>query len=320
MSYRTSNMSINMLNEIYVDFKNKLERNGYVVSALELIDYGIQFSYTSNNQVEYIRVYQNKKGKITIDYSQIKDIQKRTRIISILGQFKISNSNESIVNKLHNSSGFENIFPNIGTDESGKGDYFGPLSIAGVLLDEKDKNKLLGIGVKDSKLITDENIYEISENIRSIINKDKFTVVYINPEKYNELYGKINNLNRLLAWGHARALENLLILNTCSVAIADQFGDETYIKNALMKRGKEIKLIQMPKAEQYTSVAAASIFAREAFLMQMKVLSEKYNMILPKGASIHVEETARRIIQVYGKDELRKVAKLHFKTTKKVLV
>jgi ribonuclease HIII len=206
----------------------------------------------------------------------------------------------------------------IGTDESGKGDYFGPLVIAGVFLDPATEKRLAEAGVRDSKKISDTRIYEFAAMIRSYLSTQQYAVVSIGPEKYNELYGKIGNLNNLLAWGHARVIENILSGIRCDKVIADQFGDESFIQQALMSKGKKIKLVQMPKAEQFTAVAAASILARECFLIRLSELGKTIGIELLKGASPEVENTAKQIIRKNGFDALNKLAKLHFKTTEKL--
>ena len=141
----------------------------------------------------------------------------------------------------------------IGIDESGKGDYFGPLVIAAVFVDAITQHELALMQVRDSKKISDGRILEMAPDIKTIC---PHSVVAIGPQKYNELYGKIKNLNRLLAWGHARALENLLDKVSCGRAIADQFGDERLILNALQAKGRTIALEQRPKAESDIAVAA----------------------------------------------------------------
>jgi ribonuclease HIII len=206
----------------------------------------------------------------------------------------------------------------IGTDESGKGDYFGPLVIAGVFLDQVVEKRLAAAGVRDSKKISDNRIHEFAAMIRSYLNKGQYAVVVIGPEKYNELYAKMGNLNRLLAWAHARSIENILMAVECKRAIADQFGDESYIKQALLEKGKGIELLQMPRAEQHIAVAAASVLAREGFLLRLTELNKEFGMEFPKGASAEVENTARRFIEKYGMSRLAKCAKLHFKTTQKL--
>src|SRR5262249_39153885 len=159
----------------------------------------------------------------------------------------------------------------IGIDESGKGDYFGPLVIAAVFVDATTQPELGLIQVRDSKKISDGRILEMAPDIKTIC---PHSIVAIGPQKYNELYAKIRNLNRLLAWGHARALENLLERVSCGLAISDQFGDEHFILNALQQKGRGIVLEQRTKAESDLAVAAASILARAEFLLPLNPLSD----------------------------------------------
>lgn len=205
----------------------------------------------------------------------------------------------------------------IGIDESGKGDYFGPLVIAAVFVDATTQRELKLMEVRDSKKIADGRILELAPDIKTIC---PHSVIAIGPQKYNELYARIRNLNRLLAWGHAKALETLLDRGvTCERAISDQFGDERLILNALQEKGRKIVLEQRPKAESDLAVAAASILARAEFLIRLKRLSSEVGTTLPKGASPAVELAAKMVIKKHGRDRLGSVAKLHFKTTKAVL-
>jgi ribonuclease HIII len=204
----------------------------------------------------------------------------------------------------------------IGIDESGKGDYFGPLVIAAVFVDATTQGELTLMNVRDSKKISDSRILELAPDIKTIC---PHSVIAIGPQKYNELYAKIKNLNRLLAWGHAKALENLLERVSCERAISDQFGDERLILNALQQKGRKIVLEQRTKAESDLAVAAASILARAEFLIRLKRLSDEIGTTLPKGASPAVELAGKMVVKKHGQERLREVAKLHFKTTKAVL-
>ena len=205
----------------------------------------------------------------------------------------------------------------IGIDESGKGDYFGPLVIAAVFVDATTQGELRLMEVRDSKKISDGRVLEMAPDIKAIC---PHSIIAIGPQKYNELYAKIKNLNRLLAWGHAKALETLLERGiTCTRAISDQFGDERLILNALQEKGRTIALEQRPKAESDLAVAAAPILARAEFLIRLKRLSGEVGTTLPKGASPAVELAAKMVIKKHGRDRLGSVAKLHFKTTKAVL-
>jgi ribonuclease HIII len=204
----------------------------------------------------------------------------------------------------------------IGLDESGKGDYFGPLVVAGVQVDPEISARLVAWGVKDSKRLTDKRILELEPKIREAC---RHAVVAIGPDRYNALYEKMRNLNKLLAWAHARTLENLLSETEAPRAIADQFGDERFIKNALMEKGRQIVLEQRPRAEEDPAVAAASILARAEFLKRLKRLSEEHQLDLPKGASDQVRAAAIKLVKERSVETLKKVAKWHFRTTKLVL-
>jgi ribonuclease HIII len=204
----------------------------------------------------------------------------------------------------------------IGTDEAGKGDYFGPLVVAAFCIQSEMVPALQELGVKDSKKLSDRRTDEIASELKKM---GIHSLVSIGPQKYNQLYQQIKNLNRLLAWGHARAIENVLEQTESSEAISDKFGDEKYIENALLEKGKRIKLVQKVRAEEEPIVAAASILARAEFLSRLKKLSDEIGMELPKGASEQVDLAARKIVEAKGEEFLSQVAKLHFKNTQRVL-
>lgn len=214
----------------------------------------------------------------------------------------------------------EQFEPHIGVDESGKGDYFGPLVIAAAYTDGPLAKQMLSIGVKDSKNISsDKRIFELDRQIRKMLGK-RFSVVVIGANAYNRLYQKIKNVNNLLAWGHARAIENLLHeIPDCPRAISDQFGSKHLIERALMGKGKKIVLQQRHKAEADVAVAAASILARAAFLTGIRKLQEQYHQRFPKGASELVVAAARELVKNNSPDVLHHTAKYHFKTTHVVL-
>ncbi len=204
----------------------------------------------------------------------------------------------------------------IGTDESGKGDYFGPLVTAAVWVPPEQESGLLRLGVRDSKKITDKRATALAAEIKA---QARHAIVVVGPEKYNQLYEKIGNLNRLLAWTHARAIENILETVHCDTVIADKFGDEKYIISALMKKGRAVRLVQLVRAESDLAVAAASIVARAEFLRRLDLLSRSIRVKLHKGASPAVDQIGRHLVADQGVDVLKKVAKWHFKNTKKIL-
>jgi ribonuclease HIII len=204
----------------------------------------------------------------------------------------------------------------IGIDESGKGDYFGPLVIAGVYVPKEQEAHLKALGVRDSKTLSDAKATALAAQIRA---QCQYSIVAIGPERYNALHSAMKNLNRMLAWGHARAIENLLENVDCHRVVADQFGDERFLNDALMAKGREVTLIQKPRAEEEVAVAAASILARAEFLRRLQELGTRYGITVPKGASDAVIQAAKQFVQKHGAATLGQVAKLHFRTTASVL-
>ncbi len=203
----------------------------------------------------------------------------------------------------------------IGTDEAGKGDYFGPLVVAAVYVTEATAVHLRAGGVRDSKTLTDKRIADLAAEVRRTC---PCSVVAIGPERYNDMYAKIRNLNRLLAWAHARAIENLLEQVECARVLSDQFGDERVLRQALMEKGRQIQLEQRPRAEDDVAVAAASIVARAEFVHRLEQLSRSFGVDLHKGAGPPVLTSGRRFVAQHGRAALAKVAKLHFKTTQQI--
>ncbi len=204
----------------------------------------------------------------------------------------------------------------IGTDETGKGDVFGPLVVGAVYVDQYSVDKLLALGVKDSKSLTPAKIKELAPKISKVL-KNKIEIVIINPQKYNELYAKFNNLNRMLNWAHSKAAENLIIRTNCKTVITDKFSKES-LRFSKALEINNLELITETKAEKFTAVAAASILARNSFdewFSEMK----KEGLILPKGASNNIESTLKNLIDERGIEFLKSVAKLHFKSVKRII-
>ena len=213
----------------------------------------------------------------------------------------------------------EMFSPHFGIDESGKGDFFGPLVIAGCYVDREIAYTFMDAGIQDSKRIgSDQRIRDFADLIRRTPGATQ-SVVLIGPEKYNQLYRKFTNLNELLAWGHARVIENLLeVRPDCPRALSDQFGNPRLIKRALLERGKGIELQQRTKAESDLAVAAASILAREKFIDWLRNAKRSFGRELPRGVSAGVKATAHELVASQGAEILAKVAKTHFKTAHEI--
>ena len=212
------------------------------------------------------------------------------------------------------------VAPHMGIDESGKGDFFGPLVACAVYVDPDLAHAMQELGVKDCKQLTDKAVFFIGNKTRQLLGPKRFAMVAIGPEAYNRLYTKMRNVNTLLAWAHARCIENLLeTVPDCPRAVADQFGAKQVIERALMKKGRSIKLEQRHKAESDIAVAAASVLAREAFLRGLGRLGETYGIQAHKGASEQVKASAIELVKKSGPDVLLKTCKCHFRTADQVL-
>lgn len=252
-----------------------------------------------------------KKGpKVLIQGKETEDFVRFTLEPLVLGEAKLGYEE---VNEP------EMFKPHFGIDESGKGDFFGPLVIAGAYTDAESTRALMDAGVMDSKRITSAaKITKLSEIIRKTSGVH-FDVVSIGPESYNQMYASFKNLNKLLAWGHSKVISNLAEkVPSCPRALSDQFARKDVLEKELLRHGVDIVLQQRTKGESDVAVAAASILARERFVKWMNLSSEKSGVKIPLGAGPHVIDSARELIKAYGDEILPKVAKMHFKTTKEI--
>lgn len=211
--------------------------------------------------------------------------------------------------------------PHFGIDESGKGDFFGPLVIAGCYVDREIARHFKGMGIQDSKNIgSDKRIRDLAEQIRKTRGATQ-SVVMIGPERYNALFRKIGNLNRLLAWGHARVIENLIAARPeCTRALSDQFANPRVLQKSLLEQGRRIELVQRTKAESDYAVAAASILAREKFIDWLQRAGREHGLVLPRGASAAVKAAAVQLVRANGAEILERTAKTHFKTAGEVVL
>lgn len=211
--------------------------------------------------------------------------------------------------------------PHMGSDESGKGDIFGPLVTVAAFVDETTGRQLADLGIRDSKTIADGQIRKLAAEARKLLGRRNCAFVLLRPPTYNRLYAKIPNVNRLLAWCHARAIETLAEQRPdCPRAVVDQFAKtEATIRRALMARGRALKVEQMHKAERDIAVATASVLARDVFVSEMGKLSEAAGVTLPKGAGPKVPPALADLIRRHGPAALPAYAKCHFKTVAEAL-
>ncbi|HVU23930.1 MAG TPA: ribonuclease HIII [Opitutus sp.] len=205
--------------------------------------------------------------------------------------------------------------PHAGLDESGKGDFFGPVIAATVIADKAAIEAWRKAGVQDSKKITETRIIELDKLIRETKSAVARTC-FCGMPKYNELMARPGaNLNRLLAWQHATALEQALAVKPVPRGLLDQFSTSPLVQRELARKGvKDFELTMRTKAEEDPVVAAASIVARAEFVRQMHALSKRFGAKLQKGAGPLVKAQAGEIIRKFGARALGDFAKLHFRT------
>ncbi len=276
-----------------------------------LVELGFEFSpkqytlfFAQKNKLS-VAVYE-KGPKVLVQGKGIEEFVQFELEPKILGEAKLG------YEEVHSPEMFE---PHFGVDESGKGDFFGPLVIAGVYVDAGIARKLLDAGVQDSKRIgSDARIRALAQTIRKITGGLADTVL-IGPARYNELYEKFGNLNKLLGWGHARVIENLLAKKpSCPRSLSDQFADARVIEQSLLRHGRKIDIQQRTKAESDIAVAAASILAREGFIGWLDRQGKALGVRLERGVSAEVKATAEKLVAAKGPEILREVAKVHFRT------
>lgn len=257
-----------------------------------------------------VMVYE-KGPKVVVQGKETEDFVLNTLEPEVLGVAELG------YEEVHNPEMFA---PHIGVDESGKGDFFGPLVIAGAYVDADVARKLRSIGVMDSKRISsDTRIMAISAEMRKVPGFVA-EVIVVGPERYNQLYDQFGNLNKLLAWGHAKVIELLLEkIPDCPRAVSDQFANPIVLERAMQKKGRNIVLEQRTKAESDPAVAAASILAREKFVIWLREGGRRFGIDeLPKGVSPMVKKTAHAILDRFGPSALAMVSKTHFKTMAEV--
>src|ERR1700756_417103 len=292
--------------------------SGDQVRALRQLLEGLGFDFSPKQYTLFfaqknklsVAVYE-KGPKVLVQGRDVEEFVQFELEPKILGEAKLG------YEEVHSPEMFE---PHFGVDESGKGDFFGPLVIAGAYVDRTIARKLLDSGVMDSKRIaSDQRIKALAESIRQIPGL-VHNVVLIGPERYNELYVRFGNLNDLLGWGHARVIENLLKERPdCPRSLSDKFANERVILRALIDAGRRIQVEQRTKAEADVAVAAASILAREKFVMWLENKAKQPGTVLPKGVSAAVKAAAQELVRVHGTEILPSVAKMHFRTSSEVL-
>lgn len=282
--------------------KEILLQRGFDISPL---NHGL---FRATTQGVVIQAY--KTGKILVQGKEALEFAQGVIEPEILG--KVSIGYEEVLHP-------EYFEAHAGIDECGKGDLFGPLVVAAVFVDKQSARFLIDAGIKDSKRIkSDSRLFQLAMEVKK---KTPYGFFSLSPLQYNDLYEKkFKNLNLLLAWAHAKAYQRLLqVQSDCHRVVCDRFAHPWVLKQSFEKIGMQDALEQMTKAESDPAVAAASILARAIFLEELSKLGKEIGFSLLRGASSKTVEQAREIYLNKGKEALRKVAKMHFKTIQKIL-
>ena len=297
--------------DLYLLIKETLKEHS--VSEEKKIAYGIQFRINSN----IIRIYSSKKKGITLDTSQSKNEQLNITLNNIYEQFKGNNISSPNFNAENIKTPYPILAPPLtGSDEVGKGDFYAPIIVGSIYLNENQYNILKELGVKDSKDLSDIQITKLAKEIKQVTSN--YSILRIKQNKYNELYSKIGNINAILAWAHVTNIKNVYKKHPFEKLLVDKFGREEQIKAGLKELNLK-EIIFKPKAEQNIAVAAASILARDALIKSTENMNKHYNFEFPLGANMIVIEKGKEFINKYGKEELKNVCKMHFKTSMEIL-
>ncbi len=216
----------------------------------------------------------------------------------------------------------ENTIPtdisSVGSDEVGTGDYYGPIVVTASYVNKEDIPFLTELGVKDSKKLSDEQILKI---VPKIIKRIKYKTIMLSNKEYNKNYGKDMNMNKIKAVLHNKVLTEMVKDNVYDYIVVDQFEPESSYYKHLSEVPNPLKGITfITKAEdKCLSVACSSLISRYIFVKEIDKLGDKYGIFLPKGANYYVEDVGIKLVEKYGVNVLKEVAKLNFSNTDRIL-
>lgn len=304
------------MNDIPEDLKRKITSYGATVSGTREINHATQYRLVKNSETATLNVYSTSKVSEGGKETGLKELLRGWRL-SGKGFKKGEKSGKKTRTLASASPTKQNETPRVGTDEAGKGEYFGPLVVSGVrVLSGETDSKLRGLGVRDSKDLSLAAVQKLAGEIIGLLGDENFRVVCLPPREYEARWkASGSNVNRLLGEVNAEVIGQLEA--GVEVAVVDAFGVKAreYVEAGL---SSGLRVEARPRAEDDAAVAAASILARSRYLVEMDLLSEKAGFELPRG-STHVTTAARRVYKERGEEGLKDVAKFHFKTTQRVI-
>jgi len=282
-----------------------LAQEGIFLEKVKDVPYGVQILAKGPNSDGKFTVYFSDKKGLSIVENGSNDVSQK--VASCLGDER------KIAFKAVKESAM--FIPHFGSDEAGKGDFFGPLITAGFCLDSVDtRNDLIDMGVCDSKKLNDVQISALAKKLHAKY-KNNISIMRPAVEKYNSLYASFKNLNILLGWSHAMVMEELRDrFPLINLAIFDKFAEQGVVVRFL-KKHKDLNVEALVHGEDHDiAIAAASIIARDCFVRKMSDLSQKFDMKIPLGAGNIVIKVGKEFIKKHGKENLVNVCKTHFKT------
>jgi ribonuclease HIII len=289
-----------------------LEQRGIMITQQKQIDYGLQLKLQRQSQKANINLYYSEKRGL----SKVIGAPDGSELKPELELLLLAETQELVQPGLHLWHAW------IGSDECGKGDYFGPLIVSAFYCKREQMPALRKLGVQDSKRLNDKRIQDIARKVYTGFPAQVATLI-LKPAKYNELIARFKtqnlNLNDLLAWTHEKVISELLQKGLPAEGVLiDQFSKAQKAKARLIRRFPETQIIERTAAERDLAVAAASILSRYQFLEARAQLDKRYQMVFPLGSGPAVNEAGREFVSKYGSDRLAEVAKIHFKTTGKL--
>jgi ribonuclease HIII len=287
-----------------------LEEEGVQITSSRPIDHGTQYDLARDGETAKLNVYHTGKVSTGGKASGLRDL---------LDGWRTSQTGSSGTRTPARPSGARPVLdgtPRLGIDEAGKGDYFGPLVVAGVrITGGRQAKSLRAIGVRDSKEISVLGVRRVSERILETVGQENVRVVSLSPREYEVRREAAGNVNRLLGELDAGIIGELA--REVEVVVVDEFARSARDHLESFVPGG-VRLEVRPRAEDDAAVAAASIVARARQLEEIEDLSERVGFRLPLGAT-HVVDAGRRVVAEWGEEGLAGVAKTHFATTRRVL-
>ena len=289
------------------------------------INYGYKFTFVQGDEKVGLNVYNGKKGLRLVWQGKGGQLEQKLLAAVEGGKVTLQGAPGTAQSTLQGQGEYtaplwDGLWA--GSDESGKGDFIGPLVVAATVVNKDTAARLMAAGVKDCKALSDKKILELESIIKEVVVE--YIVLEMKPTAYNLRYQQIKdrggNLNQLLSLGHIAALSKVLERQPlCKGALIDQFTKSNAILLSLKQRFPQVDFRQRPKAESDLAVAAASVLARAAFLHRMEELALLAGETeLPKGGGEQATAAAQRIVDRLGREALGNFVKLHFANCLKI--